>query len=122
LDEATKAALRSQLEASFGAEAVADKTLPDGRAAFRISNVPLPPGCKPPALAVLLVVNTAAEAPAMYVKEMVTLRNGAVPRNATPVQVDGENWIQFSANFPYNPGQPLSAFIFGRLGRFGRQD
>lgn len=98
-----------------------EKTLPDGKSAFKIANVPLPPGCKPQAVCVLLVVNSPNEAPAMYVKEMILLRNGVAPRNVTPVQVDGETWFQFSANFPYNPAHPLSAYIFGRLGRFVRQ-
>jgi hypothetical protein len=114
--------VRDQLEAVFGADAVAEKTLPDGKAAFKIVKVPLPPGCKPEVVGVLLVINSLSEAPAMYVKEMITLRNGVIPRSVTPVQVDGETWIQFSANFPYNPVHPLSAYVFGRLGRFVRQD
>ena len=122
MDEATRAAIRSDVAVAFGRHTVVDKVLQDGKVACKVEGVPLPPGCKPEKSDVLLVYNSRTEPPAMYIRDSVILRNTAAPRNLTPTQIDGEPWYQFSANYSYDISKPVSALVYGRLGRFLRNE
>jgi hypothetical protein len=122
MDDATRAAIGSEVSAAFRGHAVVDKALQDGRVAYKVEGVPLPPGCKPERSDVLLVYNSRTEPPTMYVRDSIVLRNGAVPRNLTPTQIDGELWYQFSANYSYDNSKPVSVYVYGRLGRFLRDE
>jgi hypothetical protein len=118
MDDAARASLRARIEGAFQGYSVKEKSLQDGRVAYRIEGLPLPPGCKPPFTDVLLVYGSPVEPPAFYIKDQVTLRNGSTPKNMTQTQVDGEPWVQYSANYPFDSSKTISSYVYGRLGRF----
>lgn len=70
-----------------------------GGVLLRIQEATLPAGCSPTSTPVLLVVQPGR--PQIFVKPDITLRNGVKPRSTTPVQVEGEAWMQFSYSFTW---------------------
>ena len=122
MDDLKRKAILDDLADFFGSERLKVKTLSDGKVAFRIDSVPLPPGCSPPVTAVLLVHGSESEPPQVLVQQGIMLKTGAMPRSTSPMTVDGEPWMSFSANFPYNSSHPAARYVLGKLGRFGRPD
>ena len=110
------------MAAAFGEGSVTNRVLPDGRTIFLIRGVDLPPGCAPSSTDVLLVYGNPPGAPELYVRQGIKARNGVTPRNAYPETIDGEPWMRFSSSQSYEPGKPLSSFVYGRIARFGRAE
>jgi hypothetical protein len=119
MDDLRKKAILDELANAFGSETVTAKTLSDGRVAFRIEGVALPTGCSPRTVSVLLLCQDGTE-PQVLVRQAITLKNGASPRNLSPASIDGEPWMSFSANFPYDSSRSMVHHVFGKLGRFGQ--
>jgi len=113
---------RAQLIDYFGEARVSEKHLADGRHVFRITEVPLPSGCSPAVTPVLLVYANPQGAPEVLVKSEIRLAGGKVPRNMTPLTVDGEPWSSFSANCQWNPGESVGLYTLRRLWRFRQPD
>src|SRR2546430_2594202 len=84
------------LTAFLGEKSVESMTLQDGRAAFRVIGVLLPPGCTPSATDVLLVFGLSTAAPEVYVRQGIKVKNGITPRNTCPETIEGEPWMRFS--------------------------
>lgn len=111
----------SQLKEFFVRSEVKEKPLPDGRHAIRIEPVDLPSGCLPTSTAVLLIMTEGGE-PNVYVKQAPDLPNGKRPQNLYPEMIDGEPWIRYSVNYPWNPGETAGRNLMGRLWRFASGD
>jgi hypothetical protein len=114
--------LKTQLETHFGTDRVSLKLLPDGRAAFRILEFELPLGCSPPKTDVLALYADPNGQPEVHIKPGLTLRSGRPPRSTTSVTVEGEVWLTFSANCPWNPAEPAWLYIRRRVWRFRADD
>jgi hypothetical protein len=88
---------------------------------IRISTAPLPKGCTPAETPVLLVIQSPK--PLIYVKSGIKLPNGRDPRSNSIVQVEGESWMQFSYNFPYDESShTLVQFVATALNRFKKDE
>jgi hypothetical protein len=88
---------------------------------IRITAAPLPKGCTPAETPVLLVVQPPK--PVIYVKPGIRLPNGRDPRSTSIVQVEGESWMQFSYNFPYDESfHTLVQFVATALNRFKKDE
>jgi hypothetical protein len=122
MEDFKRKAILDDLAGFFGSQRVAVKTLPDGKVAFRIDFVPLPPGCSPPDTTVLLQYGNESEPPQVLVKQGIKLKTGAIPRSTSALTVDGEPWISFSANFAYDSSRSVVQYVLGKLGRFARPD
>jgi hypothetical protein len=108
-----------QLKEAFGEIATAvgsaQQTL------IRIKAVPLPKGCLPVETPVLLVMQPSR--PLIYVTPGIKFSNGSVPRSTSIVQVEGESWMQFSYNFPYDEtSHTLVQFVGAALNRFKKHE
>lgn len=122
MDQQAIEAILAQLKASFGERAVSARTLPDGRIAFKILAVALPPSCIPLMTSVWAVFSSQSAAPEIYVEQGIKVKGGIAPRNTYPETIEGEPVMRFSANLPYNPDLPLTEYIYGKLGRFTRAE
>jgi hypothetical protein len=92
-----------------------------GQDLIRIKKVALPKGCSPATTPVLLMLQNGQARPQIYVKPGIKLPGGQEPRSTTPVQVEGEGWLQFSYNFPWDENNnTLLQFIEAALRRFSK--
>lgn len=90
---------------------------------IRIENVYLPLGCTPISTEVILVLKNGQQRPEIYVKPGITLTNGVLPRSISVIAIEGESWLQFSYQFPWDKQQnTLIQFIEGALGRFALRE
>lgn len=90
-----------------------------GQNLIRIKEVALPKGCSPSTTPVLLVLQAGQPKPQIYVKSGIKLPDGQDPRSVNQVQVEGEEWVQFSYSFPWEENQnTLLQFIESALRRF----
>jgi|PersoiStandDraft_1058852.scaffolds.fasta_scaffold71517_2 hypothetical protein len=87
-----------------------------------VSGVELPSGCRPQSTDVLLALDPGQPKPVHYVRPGQTLRNGQHPKNPTPTMVGGEAWMNFSWDFPYKEGDPLSRFVAMIQQRFAKNE
>ena len=90
-----------------------------GQTLIRLEEVALPQGCTP-ATTPVLVVCDGQPRPQIYVKPGIKVPNGAEPRSTSRVQVEGEEWLQFSYNFSYDERHSLVQFIGAALRRFAK--
>lgn len=106
----------SDLKKAFGD--VATTTAADGRRLVKIKEVELPRGCKPGTTPMMVVLQNGAR-PVVYAKPGITLANGAAPRSTSNVAVEGETWLQFSYNFPWDENShTLVQFVASSVRRF----
>ncbi len=123
MDEGTIGKLDSDLRRHYGEEKVIRKVLADGTVAFRINAAELPQGCKPERVDALVTFPGGnGSQPQVLVRQQITLANGKIARNQSNTTFDGEAWVGFSANFPYDSSKPLWYFVGGRLRRFAQSD
>ncbi len=109
------------LKDAFGEVDVA--TGSGGQKLIRIKDVALPKGCSPESTPALLVTQQDQERPQIYVKHEITLPNGKKPRNANPVQVEGEGWVQFSYAIKWDKNlHSLVQFVGAALRRFAKSE
>jgi hypothetical protein len=120
MDDVKKAIVTRELTSLYGEQAVAIKALPDGKVLFKIVDVPLPLGCTPENTDVLLVYENGVDMPQVLVRQGIHLKSGESPRSTNPMSVDGEPWMSFSANFPFDLTKPVTHFVIGKLGRFAQ--
>jgi len=91
-----------------------------GATLIRISDAPLPKGCTPSSTPALLVIPGQGR-PVLYVKPKLKLSNGVEPRSTSVVTVEGEEWMQFSYNFPWDENtNSLVQFVAAGLRRFAK--
>lgn len=94
-----------------------------GATLVRIADALLPKGCSPKSTAALLVIQSGGGRPTLYVKSGIKLPNGAVPRSTSVVNIEGEEWLQFSYNFPWDEtAHSLVQFVGAALLRFGKKE
>lgn len=123
MDEASIGRLDSDLKRHYGEDKILRKVLADGTVAFKVAAAELPQGCEPQRVDSLVFFQGGnGEQPQVYVKQQVKLANGRIARNQTNVTFDGEPWVSFSANFPYDASRPLWYFVGGKLRRFAQSD
>jgi hypothetical protein len=85
----------------------------------KLPKVALPSGCNPAETSVLIVLEEQQPAPQLFVKQLPTLANGAVPRSTSAVPLAGETWHTFSFNQPWDENAHTAVqFVEGRLRRF----
>jgi hypothetical protein len=109
----------SQLREIYGSVATALSVTE--QQVIRIAEVPLPRGCKPAASPVLLVLQPTR--PLIYVKPGLTTPRGLIPRSTSVVSVEGEAWLQFSFNNPFDEKvHTLLQFVEASLRRFARDE
>lgn len=106
------------LEAAFGKVAVLDR---GGAQFLRLARAGLPTGCKPETTEVLLMVK-GTERPAIYVKPGIVGPHGGPPRSCTESLVEGEAWLQFSYQFPWDSADGLVKFVATALRRFAQHE
>lgn len=92
------------------------------RTLVRLSEVGMPPGCRPPATPMLLVFDPDQPKPVPYVQPGQLLANGRAPRSTSTQMVGGESWMQFSFNIPWTEGQSILRFITAARQRFAQND
>ena len=89
---------------------------------MRLEGVTLPRGCTPSTTPVLLMCDLRSR-PQIYVKPGIRLPNGIEPRSTSRVQVEGEEWLQFSYSFPYDENaHSFVQFIGAALRRFDKSE
>ena len=111
----------AQLKEAFGEIQVATGSA--GQKLIRIKGANLPKGCSPAQTPVLLVVRGGQPRPEIYVKPGIKLPNGREPRSTSPMQIEGEGWLQFSYSFPYDPNaHTLAQFAATALTRFKKDE
>jgi hypothetical protein len=99
------------------------RTAPDGsRILVRVSDVDLPPGCRPPTTPMLIVFDPDQPKPMPYVQPGQLLPNGRAPRSTSTQIVSGESWMQFSFNIPWAEGQSIIRFVTAARQRFAQND
>jgi hypothetical protein len=109
----------AELKAVYGGTSIARPA--GGATLVRIEQAPLPKGCKPSTTPALLVIQPAGGRPAFYVKPGIRLSNGREPRSTSVVSVEGEAWLQFSYNFPWDENShSLVQFVAASLQRFAK--
>lgn len=87
----------------------------------RLPTVPLPTGCKPDRIQVLLTLH-GQDRPLIYVQRGITGPHGGPPRSCSDVLVEGESWIQFSYQFPWAWSDGLVMFVGTALRRFAKHE
>jgi hypothetical protein len=94
-----------------------------GRTLMRIASAPLPRGCSPKQTPVLLVFEGEQRRPQIYVSPDTRVPNGGVPRSTSIVHFEGEPWMQFSYQFPWNEqDDSLEKFVITALSRFAKNE
>src|SRR2546428_3535852 len=88
------------------------------RTVVRVSDVDLPPGCRPPTTPMLIVFDPDQPKPIPYIQLGQLLANGRAPRSTSTQIVGGESWIQFSFNIPWAEGQSIIRFVTAARQRF----
>lgn len=121
MNEADRTRVRGELERFFGdGGSVSEKVLPDGTVLFKVEKVRPPRGCSPDRVNALLAYPPGAGTPKVAVSQGLRLPNGATPTSTSNTLIDGEPWMDFSANYPYNPSESAALYILGKLNRFAR--
>ena len=92
------------------------------RTLVRLSDVDLPPGCRPPMTPMLIVFDPDQPKPIPYVQPGQLLANGRAPRSTSTQIVGGESWMQFSFNIPWAEGQSVIRFVTAARQRFAQND
>lgn len=92
------------------------------RTLVRVSDVDLPPGCRPPTTPMLIVFDPDQPKPIPYVQPGQLLANGRAPRSTSTQIVGGESWLQFSFNIPWAEGQSIIRFVTAARQRFAQND
>ena len=92
------------------------------RTLVRVSEVELPPGCRPPTTPMLIVFDPDQPKPIPYVQPGQLLANGRAPRSTSTQIVGGESWMQFSFNIPWAEGQSVIRFVTAARQRFAQND
>lgn len=92
------------------------------RTLVRVSEVELPPGCRPLRASMLIVFDPDQAKPTPYVQPGQLLSNGREPRSTSTQIVGGESWMQFSFNIPWAEGQGVIRFITAARQRFAQND
>jgi hypothetical protein len=110
--------VESELKRDFGPENVKDKRLADRRQTFRLSSVPLPNGCNPATVEVLLLYAAPSAAPDILVSKAPTLPNGSQPKNVNPTTIDGEPWYNYSVRWTWSPSDTIWRNVMQKLMRF----
>lgn len=93
-----------------------------GRTLARVSDVELPPGCRPPRTPMLIVFDPGQPKPIPYVQPGQLLANGGAPRSTSTQIVGGESWMQFSFNIPWAEGHGIIRFMASARQRFAQND
>jgi hypothetical protein len=118
MDETRKSKLKTDLINHFGNGRVVSKTLPDGTYLLKISEVQLPSHCIPGRMDVLIVFQGGNDPPQILVKNQIKFDNGITARSTSNTAIDGEPWVNFSANFPWQQSDPFWYYVIGKLRRF----
>ncbi len=92
------------------------------RTLVRVSEVELPPGCRPPTTPMLIVFDPDQPKPLPYVHPGQLLANGGAPRSSSNQTVGGEPWMQFSFNIPWTENDGIIRFIAAARQRFAQND
>jgi hypothetical protein len=92
------------------------------RTLARVAEVEMPPGCRPTATSMLLVLDPAAEKPVAYVQPGQLLSNGRTARSTSAQMIGGESWMQFSFNIPWTEEAGIVRFIAAARQRFAQND
>ncbi len=92
------------------------------RTLVRVSDLDLPPGCRPPTTLMLIVFDPDQPKPIPYVQPGQLLANGRAPRSTSTQIVGGESWMQFSFNIPWAEGQSIIRFVTAARQRFAQND
>src|SRR5712691_1857938 len=92
------------------------------RTLVRVSEVELPPGCRPLRASMLVVFDQDQAKPTPYVQPGQLLSNGRTPRSTSTQIVGGESWMQFSFNIPWAEGQSIIRFVTATRQRFAQND
>ena len=92
------------------------------RTLVRVSDVYLPPGCRPPTSPMLIIFDPDQPKPIPYVQPGQLLANGRAPRSTSTQIVGGESWMQFSFNIPWAEGQSIIRFVTAARQRFAQND
>jgi hypothetical protein len=92
------------------------------RTLARVSDVELPPGCRPPRTPMLIVFDPDQPKPIPYVQPGQLLANGGAPRSTSMQIVGGESWMQFSFNIPWGEDQGIIRFLASARHRFAQND
>ncbi len=92
------------------------------RVLARLSEVELPPGCRPQTTPMLLAFDPEQPKPIPYVQPGQLLANGGAPRSTSTQIVGGESWMQFSFNIPWAEGDGIIRFVAAARHRFAQND
>lgn len=115
--------LRSDIEGLKAAFGKVHRIDLEGRTLLRIGSAPLPRGCSPKQTPVLLAFEGEQRRPQIYVSTDIRVPNGSVPRSTSTVVIEGEPWMQFSYQFPWNEqDDSLENFVVIALGRFAKNE
>lgn len=92
------------------------------RTLARVTEIEMPPGCRPATTPMLLVLEPTAEKPVAYVQPEQLLSNGRTPRSTSSQIIGGESWMQFSFNIPWTEEAGIIRFIAAARQRFAQND
>lgn len=105
-----------------GAFPGAKKAVDGSQTLVRLPAVAFPRGCRPDETEALVVLRAGAN-PELYVKVIPNRPDGGTPRSTGTTTIAGESWCTFSFNLAWDAGHHTAEqFVYGRLGRFARNE